>query len=72
MSILHQKVTGKILGSLIKTKKGGYICNLLLNAESKNPEVLKVHSNDAGKFSNVDPQGNLTLNVQLQDFCFAD
>jgi hypothetical protein len=69
--LLRTQVKGKILGTVGKTKKGGFICNLLINGESDFPEILKIHSKNLDDFS-PDDKGILTIPVQLQDFCFSD
>lgn len=70
MPILRQQVKGKLMGSIGKTKKGGFIANLLVGATTDSPEVLKVHSNNPDDFQ-PDPTGHVSLAIDLQDFCFV-
>lgn len=70
-SVLYRNVTGRIMGNVGKTKKDGYICNLLINGDSTMPEVIKIHSKSADSFLPDPVTGLLTISVQFQDFCFA-
>lgn len=70
MPLLRQVVKGKILGSPAQTKKGGYVCNLLIGGNTDTPEVLKIHSKNINDF-NPGQDGQVAIKIELQDFCFS-
>jgi len=65
---------GRLLKSITKVvkpnKSDGFIAEVLVDADTPNPTILKVYSKNPADFQ-VDDKGLLNIPIRFSDFCFS-